>query len=961
MKKRVSRIRDFKLLVLLVVLGVVGLLGTHQMANAQDHSKATSRSRRSFEKRLEQYLNHKSQQFVNEISISEQALVQFDKNVQSALKKRGDSKRWLSAIDSPESLPTTHRPDLGLLNDFTAEIAQLLELATQAAYLERAADENGDTESYEELAALRDRIAIILEDEQLQNASNESQAELAPTSGEAYERRNAALTLRMRLDKMAKSARSSGDRKLLENIAEKVNSLSRALRDSNDQQDHVIANSYLNEVNLLLDIIDEIETLKESANQQDLDVSRNLSNLRETIMAGLESTALAMMTYRASLSTGPTVSDVYSQWKAAEYAKYQIRHTRYQIRKNWLLSNATMAERDAMVEKDLRVSFSNFIAGNYKVAKKQFDWILQDYGSDFSDVESVLYYRGESQYQLQHHTQATRDYETIVSSYPNSEYFGDSLYRLLLISERTDSKNQFAKYYQMLNPNNSGIDQETVDKCRYLAAYKNTRDGNYTEAEEILSSIGSESKYATSASFLLGMVRLNQNNYASAIEIFKQLIDYEGEGPADATGTNVRNDAMLKLGFLYYHHGDYQEALKYFDRVTASHFDRDQSILGSAWANFKVGELEKATEKVDFILREELVSRYTYEALVLSAHCKRLLSQDASALSDLRYVANSRRVSQLATEYNRERQAVVNQSVRLQQIEAEILEKRDHRLYEMTAELRSDIDAALARFPYQGSSGTVVLEEFQTERQTIVKQIGHLDGIVSETATLGDVESMEKAILQRDRLMRSLDTYTADADVKNVNSFLDYPLATKGGTEKFRIGILRDLQGELKNENERISNSAEQAQALQNYYKRNSLNDLSAKLDLELLNQDLTALRNQSDQLHTTISTTETADIDTDFDRWAEFSGFGMSDHTYNSYKAKEAEITQLAQNFNTITGFLEAHKKELERKVFKIEKDVRALELEMKRESLAAQKKLRDEYFRDSYFDTKQREAKEN
>ncbi|MCG8607845.1 tetratricopeptide repeat protein, partial [bacterium] len=833
------------------------------------------------------------------------------------MKKRGDAKRWLSAFESPKSQPSSHQPDLELLSDFTAEIAQLLGLAMQTVYLERKAEKNDDTGSHEQLAALRDRIVVILEDEQLLNSRFDSQAESAPTSGQAFDRRNSALTLRIRLDKMAKSARSSDDRKLLESISEKVNSLSRTLRDSNDHREHAIANNYINEINLLLDIIDEIETLKKSANRQNLDVSGNLRNLRETIVAGLQSTVLAMMTYRASLATGPTVSNVYSQWKAAEYAKYQIRHTRYQIRKNWLLGNATISERAALLDKDLRVSFSNFIAGNYKVAKKQFDWILNDYGSDFSDLESVLFYRGESQYQLQLHTQAIQDYAKIVSSYPNSEYFGDSLYRLLLISERTDRKDQFAKYVEILDSRSSGIDQDMIDKCRYLAAYKNTKDGNYNEAEEILSGIGSESKYATSASFLLGMVRLNQNNYADAIEIFKNLIDYEGNGPTDATTTTVRNDAMLKLGLLYYHHGDYQEALKYFDRVTAGYFERDQSILGSAWANFKVGQLEKATEKVNLILREEFVSRYTYEALVLSAHCKRLLSQDASALSDLRYVANARRVSQLATEYNRERQAVVNQSVRLQQIEAEILEKRDHRLYELTAELRTEINAALARSPFQGSSGTIVLEELQNERQAIVKQIGHLDSIVSETATLGDVKNMEKAILQRERLMRSLDAYTADADVKNVNSFFDYPLATKEGTEKFRIGILKNLQGQLENENQRISDSAERAQALQQYYKRNSFNDLSTKLDLELLKKDLLALRNQSDQLYTSVSATETTDMATDFDRWAEFSGFGMSDHTYNSYKAKEAEITQLAQNFNAITGFLEAHKKELERKVF--------------------------------------------
>lgn len=945
----------------LLFLGVIVLFGigaTVQTSKAEGNSIEVGTRKLSFDKRLELYLDQKSRRFIAEMTLNEEVLIQFEKNIRKEAKRRGLSEIPLGSID-PQDYNRSDNSGSELLGEFSTELAQLLNLAKDLEDLVRLAEKHNDTESYEQLAALREYIFTILEESQAGPASKGVTSDMDPMSQDDYTRRNSALSLRIRLNKIANSSSHSlSDRQLLKEISKQVNSLNSAVRRSNDNHAHAIAKSYINEVGLLVDILEEIEKLNQDAKRRSLDVASEIESLRNTIVASLDNTLLSMVGYKASLATGgPTVSEVFYQWKAAEYTKYQLRFTRYKIQKVRLLRNATRQERDRMLAADLHSSFSNFISSQYSVAQRQFDLLLEEYGQDFRNVETVHYYRAESYYERQLYDAAAKDYAVIVADHSDSEYIGDSLYRLMYIHDLRGEKAKFSNYFQILKSYASRIDQDTANKCKYLAAYHKTKDGKYDEAQDILTEIRSNSRYFASANFLLGMVHVNKGNFANAIEAFKELVDPDKSASADAEISRIRNDALLKLGFIYYQQGDYEEASKYFDQVTANHVDRDQGMVASAWASFKVGNLSVSAEKVRSLLREEIVSDYAYEALVLSAHCKRIMNDD-SALEDLRYVANARRVSELSHEYNKERREIASQLVYLDGLENQILENRDQRLYELTAELRGELELSLASFPYYGSSGTIVLDKFQGERQSIVKQIGELDAIVSKAYEMGDENNVKSANRQRERLMRSLDFYTADADMENVNSFLDYPQATKEGAERFRITMVRDIRIDLALEQRLLKEHLDQARSLLAYYKQYNLNDLTTHVELELIQQDLNVLDIQSQQLVVELDDQQVPEKHTEFDRWAEFSGFGMSDHTYSRYKAKEAEITQLAYNYNSITQFLQARKEELERKVLGIEKSVKELEFQMKRESLESQKVLRDDYFRESYFDTKERES---
>ncbi|MFQ5752235.1 MAG: hypothetical protein ACE5HI_09585, partial [bacterium] len=92
----------------------------------------------------------------------------------------------------------------------------------------------------------------------------------------------------------------------------------------------------------------------------------------------------------------------------------------------------------------------------------------------------------------------------------------------------------------------------------------------------------------------------------------------------------------------------------------------------------------------------------------------------------------------------------------------------------------------------------------------------------------------------------------------------------------------------------------------------------------------------------------------------ADFSGFGMSDRTFNDVIDKETKISELAKNNNSITQLFQDRKKFLEQKLVEYDREMKRLEAQLKQEQLEKDRQNREQYFRDAYFDTKEREVEE-
>ncbi len=191
-----------------------------------------------------------------------------------------------------------------------------------------------------------------------------------------------------------------------------------------------------------------------------------------------------------------------------------------------------------------------------------------------------------------------------------------------------------------------------------------------------------------------------------------------------------------------------------------------------------------------------------------------------------------------------------------------------------------------------------------------------------------------------------------------MNYFQEYPLATKEGSTKYRRRILSELAQNASVERHSLEKSLQEVRRLKKRIGEQGGVNLSAKTDLALLENDLEQLKGNFSSFRAWLAENQVDEMKTDFDQWADFSGFGMSDITFGNIRQNEEKIAQLAQNQDFITTVLQQRKLRLEKRLQDFEKQVKLIEEELKEEQVEVEKENKEEYFKESYFDTTESEV---
>ncbi|MDW7679987.1 MAG: tetratricopeptide repeat protein, partial [bacterium] len=277
------------------------------------------------------------------------------------------------------------------------------------------------------------------------------------------------------------------------------------------------------------------------------------------------------------------------------------------------------------------------------------------------------------------------------------------------------------------------------------------------------------------------LVFVNSNQFDVAKSTFEGIVARKNHPWTDLNASIIRNESLLKLGYLHYQRGEYDRALGYFSQISRGFENYDEGLLGQAWANLKKGKYDVAVNKVDVLSNNYLMSNYTYEALVLSAHCKRAQNQTQQALNDLRYVANSKMVLNKVHEYNQERRRVLKQLDELEALEEQVLEHQNRELYPKIVKTRELINTGLASFRFRGAVSSRIMEEYNSERKLLIRQVEEFDRIIQFAENEGDTKLLNDAVKQRDRMITVLKQYQLNKPLTKISYFMDYPVATREG------------------------------------------------------------------------------------------------------------------------------------------------------------------------------------
>ncbi|MCH8021869.1 tetratricopeptide repeat protein, partial [candidate division KSB1 bacterium] len=758
------------------------------------------------------------------------------------------------------------------------------------------------------------------------------------------------VTLYDRLENLEENAHSYGSQKMLWEIAAQKKSVLAILDDPQLAQSASQVDEYMQEVVSIAAILDQLSELQVTAREQNLEVSVQIEQLQRSIVANLDKRVLALIGYDSfAAEHNTTIAEFFQAWKALQYAEYSRDLTAYQIIKTSLLMTGSFAARERMLERDFEDALVNYSDGDTKLAGIQLSTILNDYSKYSENLDSVHFYRAESYFARLLYEQAGKDYVVIVRNFPDTDHLGDSLFRLMQISEKNGQIAAVFNYYNLFK-SRPVVDQELAGDCHYLAGTVYLNDSKFEEAEEALSNIPQDSRHYWKGRYLSAIILVNQEDYTAAIPAFQELAD---QAPAD-----IKNNSYLKLGYLAYEKGHYVEALSYFKQVSPGFENFDQGLLASAWASFKQKNYDQTVAYIHQLAVNHIGSNARYEALMLSAHNKKLLNWEEPAERELRYVSSSGRASKLSERYHAERDLVVSQLNDLDRMEDVVIEQKDKVMYNFISQLRSQLKNALLGFEYHGTTGSVVYDELQNERKEILNQIDELEQVISEAHTNGNKKVAERAAKQRARLIRVLEVYKPES-VAKVNYLSDYPLATKEGTANYQNRVLSKLMNESAHEGRKIQQTLQAARLLQDK-TASGADQLSAETDLAILENELSDLAVETSQLQVWLVENQVETIETDFDRLADFSGFGLSNLTFSAIDDRDSTISDLSFNISRINSLMQERSAEIEQKKLQYEKELQKLEKERHQEGLNLKKQDRKKYFEELYFNRDEKEIEE-
>lgn len=953
----------YKIFIFIFLFGVMGNVIALNSDNGNDNTEI------DFEKRLAYYVNLNSRDFIQKLGVREQFLLQMIQNITKEVAERGPQNVFGDSSGYIKIYAEQNR----LISEYSQEVENIVGLVNELEQLENYVIRTENQQILGEIQTLRLNLQAALENRQVyQKQSRLAKEDFSPDQAlnliDRYSTEiDSILDIYETLNFFEEHAKARNDAEILKEIEKQKRLVTNILGYYSPDADAAaggitmgerIVEDYMEESDKIVSILHEIDKIAAKMNLDSTLNVRDARKVKSELVTSIDSRLLEISGYDVNTKyEGPKVSDFFDAWRAQKNTEYQAKLTEYQILYVRLISSGTEAQRLRMLERAMSDAMMNYSDREYTLAEMQFNDIKKLFGPYFQQMDGVLFYAGECNFAQSFYDAAMKNYDELYKSFPDSKFIGRALYKLMLITYTYDWKKNFFEYFEKLKDLPASIALEDMNNAYYLASYLYASVGKYKSAETYLTKIEKNSEYYLPGQYLLGIVYANLDSYNKAKSIFEMLSNKSNYPWTDVNMVTIRNEATIRLGFLHYQRGEYEKAISILNQVSKGFEKYDKGLIVQAWAKLKTGKYEESIQKVNTLFSDYVTSNHSYEALVLSAHCKQILEKPNEAKKDLKYVTSAHSVLDMSEDYNNERRRILEQAKELERLEDVVLDRQDKELYDQTTKIRQMINEALLSFNYQGFAGSQLLDEFNDERKEVLRQIEQFDDIIRAAQESGDREVLDLASNQRTRLIRILESHQEDKSVMNVNYFVEHPLATKEGGVKYRRGIMKKMFTDITDEKRRLERDIQMITDL--LAKRGASNNFSAELDLEMLEDQLADLKNQLNRLQIWLATNPVPEMETNFEEWADFSGFGMSDINFTSYVDKDTQINAYSQNIATIDRLLARKRALLEQEITNYDAKMEKIEKKVENEKVRLEKLERRKYFENIYFDTKQQEVK--
>jgi TolA-binding protein len=201
--------------------------------------------------------------------------------------------------------------------------------------------------------------------------------------------------------------------------------------------------------------------------------------------------------------------------------------------------------------------------------------------------QKAEFWMGKALYNMKYYSASLSYFDRIVQKGPSHAYYNATLKWLASLSRQlpdsTGILEKIGKY------NRAELDQPALEKVRdelyFLLGKFYYQKGNFKDAVELFQAVPATSDFYVEAKLFEGATHVREYQAKPAVEAFKEVLRTaaQSEDPKIIVYQDIAN---LSLARTFYSTGQFDLAVKYFDKVSQDAFDWANSLFESSWANF---------------------------------------------------------------------------------------------------------------------------------------------------------------------------------------------------------------------------------------------------------------------------------------------------------------------------------------------------------------------------------------
>ena len=746
--------------------------------------------------------------------------------------------------------------------------------------------------------------------------------------------------------------------------------------------EEVIVNEYAQEYESMLSLLDEISRLERTAKRKvDLKVLEALAGLkaqvhrvlmRESLTPIAEVTkdsidskdvaeALNVREEGAEASAAVDASgeqygaeNLFEQWRYTGLLDYKVKLAKYELLRARLLRTATPAQENRMFQRSLRHALENYSLADFLLSRLQFKDILNTFGHDRS-IDDIIFYLSESSYVLNYFDEAIEGYQRLVREYPESSFYAKAFVKLIHIYYIYGEFEKLSQAYQQVLLRSEQLDAESMGAASYLVGYAYFKAGEYEKALSVLGRIDSGTTYFFPALYMSAACYSNTGNDDLALSIYNRLIDEKSKGNRDPVFSQLRNNALLKLGLIYYERGENNVAVGFLNRVAKDFEFYDLSVMGRAWSAYRSGRPAEALRNVQWLLRNSMASNYLYEAKVLAANSKQLLGHSEEAIDDLKQVFRLQNRLDPAGVYPPGKDGILDNPRGLEEFESGFIDNGDQNILAEIEQIRRFLQGADVRSEDVSGQGGGRRNVSETSK-TLTEKIDMLDQLEAQAR-----ESEDKSLLEGIRRLRSdLINTLRDHNGKKPDMTVDPeedPIIRRMGMSEYLKYLFNTMLLQAVREKEQTKRSIQEAGDLLAEAQNRGEFDLTIRMDIK--RDELEYYYGKLNQYEVWLRENFPKEFRVELDQWAAFSGYGISNINFSRIKDADMRIARISNTIDALDRVFKTKRDDLELRIKGLLSDVAKIEERMRQEAERKEQLEKEQFFKSEYFERQRQESK--